>query len=54
MKNAERALKAAFSLPTSLVEQGFNKREWPAFLLSRGRIDEALAASRALEDSSSR
>jgi tetratricopeptide (TPR) repeat protein len=53
MAKAERALKAAFGLPTSLVEQGFNKREWPGFLLSRGRIDEALAASRTLVDSSS-
>ena len=32
MKRAEALLKAAFALPTGLLVQAFNKREWPMFL----------------------
>jgi tetratricopeptide (TPR) repeat protein len=42
---AERALRTAFDLPSALVVQMFNKRNWPEFLISRGRTEEALAAA---------
>src|SRR5262249_44918699 len=48
MALAERLLTASFGLASPLVVQEFNKREWPAFLRARGRLDEALAAARAL------
>jgi tetratricopeptide (TPR) repeat protein len=48
MKRAESVLKAAFALPTGLVVQGFNKREWPMFLRARGRVKEADAAAKML------
>jgi tetratricopeptide (TPR) repeat protein len=53
MVKAERLLKAAFAIPSHLVVQEFNKREWPMFLLGRGRIDEALAAANVLTTHSS-
>ena len=37
MKRAETLLKAAFALPTNLLVQAYNKREWPMFLRARGR-----------------
>jgi tetratricopeptide (TPR) repeat protein len=46
---AERALKEAFGLPTALLVQALNKRNWPAFLIARGRLDEAREAAAALE-----
>ena len=48
MKRAEAILKAAFALPTGLLVQAFNKREWPMFLRARGRYPEAEAAARML------
>ena len=48
MKRAARLLKESFDLPSNLVVQVYNKREWPSFLRSRGRYDEASAAARAL------
>jgi tetratricopeptide (TPR) repeat protein len=48
MKQAEVRLKASFDLPTALLVQEVNKREWPVFLLARGRIDESLAAAGTL------
>jgi tetratricopeptide (TPR) repeat protein len=45
---AERELKAAFDLPSSLAVQMYNKRGWPEFLIARGRLDEALAAAQVL------
>lgn len=50
MRAAEALLRRSFELPTMLVLQAFNKHEWPAFLLARGRRDEALAAARTLAD----
>ena len=32
MKKAETLLKQSFNLPTNLLVQAVNKREWPAFL----------------------
>jgi len=45
MKQAEELLKRSFALPSSLLVQEFNKREWPMFLIARGRATEALAAA---------
>jgi len=48
MKRAETLLKAAFALPTNLLVQAYNKREWPMFLRARGRHGEAAAAAQQL------
>jgi tetratricopeptide (TPR) repeat protein len=48
MAKAESRLKASFAIPSSLLEQEFNKREWPAFLIARGRATEALEAANVL------
>ena len=48
MKKAEALLKQSFNLPTNLLVQAVNKREWPAFLVARNRPAEALAAARQL------
>ena len=45
MAQAEPILKRSFAIPSTLVVQEFNKREWPAFLLARGRAQEALEAA---------
>lgn len=48
MKKAETLLKQSFNLPTNLLVQAVNKREWPAFLVARNRPAEALAAAQQL------
>ncbi|HYR92534.1 MAG TPA: tetratricopeptide repeat protein [Terriglobia bacterium] len=48
MAKAERLLKASFEIPSALAVQEFNKREWPVFLLSRGRTKEALEAAKVM------
>jgi tetratricopeptide (TPR) repeat protein len=48
MKRAEATLKAAFALPTGLLVQAYNKREWPMFLRARGRYQEAEGAAKML------
>ncbi len=48
MRKAELLLKQSFNLPTSLLVQAVNKREWPEFLIARNRPAEALAAARTL------
>lgn len=48
MRKAEALLKQAFNLPTSLLVQAVNKREYPAFLVSRNRLEEAAAAAKTL------
>jgi tetratricopeptide (TPR) repeat protein len=48
MKKAEALFRESFGLPSNLVAQLFNKREWPLFLRSRGRIDESVEAARIL------
>jgi tetratricopeptide (TPR) repeat protein len=49
MRTAERYLRQSFAAASPLVIQAFNKHEWPAFLLARGRADAALAASEELK-----
>ena len=48
VKRAETVLKTAFALPTGLLVQAYNKREWPMFLRARGRYQEADAAAKML------
>ena len=48
MKKAEPLLKQSFGLPSNLLVQMVNKREWPAYLLARSRPAEALAAAKVL------
>jgi Tfp pilus assembly protein PilF len=48
MRKAEALLKQAFALPSSLLVQVVNKRDYPAFLIARNRLDEALAAAKTL------
>ena len=48
MTRAEAVLKQSFAVPSSSLEQQFNKREWPVFLIARGRAAEALTVSNAL------
>jgi len=48
MKKAEPLLKQSFGLPSNLLVQMVNKREWPAYLLARNRPAEALEAARVL------
>ena len=45
MRQAEELFTRAFAIPSSLLAQEFNKREWPVFLLARGRANEALVAA---------
>ena len=45
MRKAEELFARSFAIPSPLLVQEFNKREWPVFLLSRGRAKEALAAA---------
>ena len=51
MKLAEELMKKAFLVPSMQDTLEFNKKQWPAFLLLRGRTEEALAASKTLADS---
>jgi tetratricopeptide (TPR) repeat protein len=48
MSEAETLFRRSFAIPSTLLVQEFNKREWPAFLLSRGRAKEALEAADAM------
>ncbi len=48
MRKAETLLKQAFNIPTNLLAQAVNKREWPAFLIARNRPAEALSAAMTL------
>jgi tetratricopeptide (TPR) repeat protein len=48
MKTAERLMREAFAIPAVNESLEFAKKEWPRFLLGRGRKEEALAAADAL------
>lgn len=48
MKKAEPLLKQSFGLPSNLLVQIVNKREWPAYLLARNRPGEAIEAAKVL------
>ncbi len=48
MRRAEALLKQSFNIPTNLLVQAVNKREWPEFLIARNRPAEALDAAKTL------
>ncbi len=48
MRTAEELMKEAAAGESVTDYLEFNRKEWPAFLLSRGRYDEALKAAREL------
>ena len=48
MRKAEDLMRESWALDPATDTLEFNKKEWPAFLLGRGRAEEALAAARAL------
>jgi tetratricopeptide (TPR) repeat protein len=48
MRAARELLQRAFESPAPLLTEEVNKRDWPAFLLSRGADKEAVAAARQL------
>ena len=45
MKSAERLFRESFAIASPMIVQEFAKREWPAFLIDRGRWDDAYAAA---------
>ena len=48
MRLAEKHMLESHGLPSILDNREFNLKEWPGFLLSRGRNQEALLAAREL------
>ena len=46
MKEAERLMRVAYALTAPLEYMDYQKKEWPGFLLARGRVEEAEAAGR--------
>jgi tetratricopeptide (TPR) repeat protein len=48
MRAARELLQRAFASPAPLLTEEVNKRDWPAFLLSRGADKDAVAAARQL------
>ena len=54
MKAAEKLLKEAFALPAHSDLAEFARKQWPEFLLARGRTREALEQSQLLLQSPSR
>ncbi len=48
MREAEELMRRSFAMPPPYEYSAFNKKEWPGFLMSRGRLEEAREAARAL------
>jgi tetratricopeptide (TPR) repeat protein len=48
MREAEALMRRSFGMPPPYEYSAFNKKEWPAFLLSRGRGTEAREAAQTL------
>ncbi len=48
MREAEALMRRSFAMPPPYEYSAFNKKEWPGFLLSRGRVAEAREAAQAL------
>jgi tetratricopeptide (TPR) repeat protein len=49
IRSAEAVLRRAFEMPTTArTNEELNRREWPAFLLARGRAQDALASATRL------
>jgi tetratricopeptide (TPR) repeat protein len=51
MREAETLMRRSFSMPPPFEYSAFNKKEWPTFLLTRGRVGDARAAARTLTGS---
>jgi tetratricopeptide (TPR) repeat protein len=51
MREAESLMRTSFELPPPLEGAAVNKKEWPGFLLARGRMPEARAAALVLASS---
>ena len=45
VNSAERLFRESFAIASPMIVQEFAKREWPGFLIDRGRWDEAFAAA---------
>jgi len=50
MKEAERIYRQVVALPVHSDYDAFNRKDWPEFLLDRGRYQEALAASQTMTE----
>jgi tetratricopeptide (TPR) repeat protein len=48
LREAERLMRQSFAMPPPYEYSAFNKKEWPGFLLGRGRVEDAREAGRAL------
>jgi hypothetical protein len=46
MKEAERLMRVAYGLQAPLEYMEYQMKEWPGFLLARGRVDEAEATAK--------
>ena len=51
MKAAEEIMRQAFAIPSMQDALEFNKKQWPEFLIARGRNEEALRAAKSLSES---
>jgi tetratricopeptide (TPR) repeat protein len=52
MKKAEELMRRSYAIPPVTESRATSKKEWPAFLIARNRIDEAAAASEQMKKSS--
>jgi tetratricopeptide (TPR) repeat protein len=48
MREAEALMRRSFAMPPPYEYSAFNKKEWPGFLLGRGRVAEAREAAKTL------
>jgi tetratricopeptide (TPR) repeat protein len=51
LREAEQLMRQSFAMPPPYEYSAFNKKEWPGYLLGRGRVEDARAAGRALVSS---
>jgi tetratricopeptide (TPR) repeat protein len=51
MKKAEEIMRQAFNIPSLIEAESYNRKALPAFLIARGRPDEALEAASMLKKS---
>jgi tetratricopeptide (TPR) repeat protein len=51
MKKAEEIMRQAFNIPSLIEAESYNRKAWLAFLIARGRPDEALEAAATLKKS---
>jgi tetratricopeptide (TPR) repeat protein len=51
LREAEALMRQSFALPPPYEYSAFNKKEWPVFLLGRGRVADAREAAQSLVSS---